>query len=115
MGAYDPLSPSNDVIAKAQRVPITDSLTGVGRRLARSQNLLTDLLVVTEIGPIGREPHDNAACRLIDQRCNFDEPCSPGARLPLSERVMFATAVVMPATNSTAECLNRNFLSLVFG
>ena len=87
---------------------IIGNLAGVV--LAHGKHLLADLLIVAEIGPAGRESHNNAASRFVNQRRHFDQPSPPSARLTLAERIVRASPIMMTAARSTGERFNRYFL-----
>ena len=83
------------------------------RRSLGEEDSLADLLIVSEIGPAGRESDEDTTRRFVNQRRHLDEPRPPRARLTLAKRIMLASPVVMLPATSTSERFGRNFLRRV--
>src|SRR3970040_91607 len=84
-------------------------LAGVRSSLGERQDSLADLLIMAEVRPTGREPHDDAARRFVNQRCHLDQPRPPSAGLTLAERIVRTPSVVMCSAAATRERFGRNF------
>lgn len=77
-------------------------LAGV-RRSLEEEDSLADLLIVSEVGPVGREPDDDPTRRFVNQRRHLDEPRPPRAWLTLAQWILRASPVVVLPATSTSE------------
>ncbi len=83
------------------RIELIRALARVERGPAVRENLLTDLSVVIQVGPVGCELDDHTTSRLPHISGHFDQPCSLGIRVTFAERGVLAMPFV-PLPTTTA-------------